>query len=182
MAFDAGGQVQGANPGVPPGVVPGSGVGVKVQEGGGGLGWVYLYVRSGSLDPAAGKNYVTYNFSLNSGSYKTTYKRWWVAGPPGNPETSSVVTPNYQIKFTDRWKETEWKVKASGASGVDFLDAAKLKINPNDCIRSNQTAAEGKARSWPTSMGRCVPSAPTSEPTAARTPSAPTSCTATAWT
>ena len=60
MAFDAGSQVQGANPGQPSGVVAGSGVAVQVQETrvDGGTGWVYLF-RSTTLNPAAGQNYVT---------------------------------------------------------------------------------------------------------------------------
>ena len=147
MAFDAGSQVQGANPGQPSGVVAGSGVAVQVDETrvDGGTGWVYLF-RSTTLNPAAGQNYVTYNFALTSGNYKTTYKRWWVAGPPGNPETSSVVTPSYKARFTDRWKETDWQVTASGASGVDFLDAAgKIQLSPTDCAtRNNKTLSEGE--------------------------------------
>ena len=37
-------------------------------------GWIYLFKRSGNLDPGAGQHYVNYDFNLLSGTYKTTYK------------------------------------------------------------------------------------------------------------
>ena len=49
-----------------------------------------------AFDPAAGKDYVDYDFTLTSGDYKTTYKR--ADGP--NPETSRVVTDAYEIDYT----------------------------------------------------------------------------------
>jgi hypothetical protein len=98
-------------------------------------GSVYLFRRSGSLDPAAGKDYVSYQFSLNSGSYKTTYK--FQDGP--NPENSTVTTPYYQHHFLDRWASDSIKITTPGASGVDILDRHKNLFAPGNCGRSEDT-------------------------------------------
>jgi hypothetical protein len=60
-------------------------------------GWVFLFVSDGSLDPAAGEDYVDYQFNLTSGAYKTTYKR----ADGTNPETSFAQTDTYRIGLTD---------------------------------------------------------------------------------
>lgn len=137
MAADAGGQPGKSDPPEPAGVVAGSGQAVRVGDPrtSGQQGWVYLFVSDGSLDPAAGQDYVAYTFALTSGDYRSTYKRY--QGP--NPETSRVVTPTYEIGFTDRWMETSWKVTTGGATGVDILDANKNQFATNSCVRSNQT-------------------------------------------
>lgn len=137
MAADAGGQPGKDDPAEPVGVVAGSGQAVRVTDPrtSGQQGWVYLFRSDGTLDPAAGQDYVDYDFALTSGPYLSTYKR--AQGP--NPETSRVVTPTYEIGFTDRWMETSWKVAAGGATGVDILDAAKNQFAVNYCGRSNQT-------------------------------------------
>ncbi|CAN5451997.1 hypothetical protein BH10ACT1_BH10ACT1_30520 [soil metagenome] len=142
MASDAGGKVRADDATQPAGVVAGSGVAVQLDDprDDDEQGWVYLFASTGSLSPSAGKDYVKYTFSLTSGAYKTTYLR--AAGP--NPETSKVVTPTYEASFTDRWMETSWKVRASGASGVDVLDGAKSQFAPGTCGRSNVTFTQGE--------------------------------------
>lgn len=145
MAFDMGGKRPADSTSLPAGVVAGSGVEVEVEDPNTSgedreRGWVYLFESAGSLDQSAGQDYVDYDFSLTSGDYKTTYRR--AAGP--NPETSRVVTPTYEIGFTDRWKETSWKVLAPGASGVDLIDGHKNQFVINNCGRSNETFANGE--------------------------------------
>ena len=58
--------------------------------------FIYLFETDAGLDPAAGKSYVDYDFSLDSGDYKTTYDLNGVAddgaGPPANTEDSTVTT------------------------------------------------------------------------------------------
>jgi hypothetical protein len=141
MGFDTGGQAR-AETGDPAGVVPGSGVMVKVVDtlGENERGWVYLYRSAGTLDPSAGQDYVDYDFNLTSGNYKTTYKR--ADGP--NLETSVVTTPSYRIGFSDRWYEDSWEVLASGATGVDILDGHKAQFALSTCGRSNQTFADAE--------------------------------------
>jgi hypothetical protein len=141
MARDAGGRPPESSE--PAGVVAGSGVQVLVsdplelQEGTPLLetGVVYLFRRSGTLDPAAGRDYVDYRFTLLSGDYKTTYKLQ--DGP--NPEDSLVSTPYYQHHFGDRWQSDAIRVTAPGASGVDILDRHKNLFAPGNCGRSEDT-------------------------------------------
>jgi hypothetical protein len=136
MAEDAGGVVPNDAPKEPAGVVPGSGVRVEInQPADQRKGWVYLFRSAGSLTPDAGQDYVDYDFVLTSGNYKTTYKR--ADGP--NPETSRVTTDSYEIRFTDRWMETSWKVLAGSATGVDILDGNKNQFATSTCGRSNYT-------------------------------------------
>jgi hypothetical protein len=127
----------------PPGVVAGSGVKLRVRSSLGGSprdGWIYLFKRSGTLDPGAGQHYVNYTFNLLSGAYKTTYKLQ--DGP--NPENSSVTTPYYSDHFSDRWLNDELHVKAGDASGVDILDRAKARLLPGNCTRSEDTFDDGE--------------------------------------
>ncbi len=140
MAQDAGG--------VPPvfstpgAVIPGSGVRISVSEplAVGQTGYVYLFRHDGSLDPGAGQAYVMYTFNLLSGGYKTTY----TLGDThplllGNPENSTVVTPNYSYHFGDRWQEDEMRVSVGGATNVDILDRHKALFAPGICGRSEDT-------------------------------------------
>jgi hypothetical protein len=122
----------------PAGVVAGSGVKVRVRSTLGGDakdGWIYLFKRSGGLDPGAGQHYVNYDFNLLSGAYKTTYKLQ--DGP--NPENSTITTPFYVDHFSDRWLNDQIKVKAGNASQVDILDRAKALLGPGNCGRSEDT-------------------------------------------
>ncbi|MCU1371896.1 MAG: hypothetical protein JWO77_3090 [Ilumatobacteraceae bacterium] len=138
MASDAGGAAPSGTAN-PTGAVTGSGLRVEVADprASSEKGWIYLFRSDGSLDPAAGKDYVDYDFTLTAGDYKTTYKR--AEGP--NPETSKVTTPSYSITFSDRWKEISWQVRAPGASQVDVLDGHKNQFSTDTCSRSNATFA-----------------------------------------
>lgn len=140
MVGDGGGQAKLTDETEPAGVIGGSGVAVRLDDSrdGGTAGWAYLFRTNGGLDPSAGEDYVDYDFTLTSGDYKTTYKR--NDGP--NVETSKVVTPTYEAAFTDRWKETSWKVTAGSATGVDVLDGHKNQFGTGSCGRSNATFAE----------------------------------------
>ena len=127
-----------ADAGDPTGVVPGSGVKVRVRSTLGGNnhdGWIYLFKRSGNLDPGAGQHYVDYDFNLLSGAYKTTYNL--TDGP--NPENSTISTPYYVDHFSDRWLNDQIKIKAGGASQADILDRAKATLGPGVCGRSEDT-------------------------------------------
>ena len=80
-------------------------------------------------------SYVTYNFNLLSGAYKTTYKLQ--DGP--NPEDSTVTTPYYTDHFSDRWLKDGLRVKTGGAPRADILDRAKATLGPGVCGRSEDT-------------------------------------------
>lgn len=140
MARDAGGRPKPFSE--PAGVMTGTGVEVRVVDlQSKTVGAVYLFERSGTLDPGAGQQYVDYQFSLASGDYKTTYRL--TNGP--NPESSRVTTPYYSHHFSDRWLSDEIEVTAPGASGIDILDRHKNLFGPGACGRSEDTfdAAEG---------------------------------------
>lgn len=141
MARDTGGRPPAYS--VPAGVVGSTGVEVLVADPIAlqpatalfQTGTVYLFRRSGALDPSAGKSYVNYQFQLSSGGYKTTYK--FTDGP--NPESSTVTTPYYSQHFADRWATDSIKVTAPGSSGVDILDRHKNLFAPGNCGRSEDT-------------------------------------------
>jgi hypothetical protein len=141
MARDTGGRPPSYS--VPAGVVAGTGVQVLVadpleRQGDSPLlktGVAYLFRRSGTLDPAAGRDYVDYRFQLASGDYKTTYQ---LADGP-NPEDSTITTSHYQHHFGDRWMSDSITVTAPGASGADILDRHKNLFAPGNCGRSEDT-------------------------------------------
>src|SRR4051812_29365351 len=114
----------------------GSATAVKIADPlGGPKGRVYLYRSKGGLDPAAGKDYVDYEFRLTSADYRSTYRR--ADGP--NPETSTITTAGYEIGFSDRWYYDSLAIKAGGAGGADILDGFKFGFAPTTCTRSEAT-------------------------------------------
>ena len=177
MVADGGGTPRSDERTEPAGVIAGSGVEVRFDDPNGedDSGWVYLFRTNGGLDPAAGRDYVDYDFQLTSGDYRTTYRR--ASGP--NPETSRVTTATYEVGWTDRWIEDEWRVHAGAATGVDILDGHKNQFVV-DFSAATPRSPRPRGRSSPTSTGRCGRSAATSAPTAAPSRSARTSCTASA--
>ena len=140
MANDAGGQPPSFS--VPAGVMFNSGVQLTVTDplAPGQTGYVYLYQQDGSLSPGAGQSYVGYTFSLNAGAYKTKY----TIGDThpmllGNPENSTITSPNYTYHFGDRWQEDQMKINVGGATNVDILDRHKAMFSPGSCIRTEDT-------------------------------------------
>jgi hypothetical protein len=140
MASDLGGL---APQGHPTGVVAGSAVEVTVEDpiDEEDLGWLYLYETTGSLQPGAGRSYVTYTFGLTTpGAYRSVYKR--AAGP--NPENSTVTTARYSHHFSDRWQDDSLVVRAGNATQVDLLDRHKSRLLPGNCGRSEDTFNAGE--------------------------------------
>lgn len=137
MAKDAGGVAPAFIE--PAHVASGSGVRVTIIDPlqPGATGYVYLFRQDGTLDPGAGQSYVAYSFNLLSGDYKTTYNIF--DGP--NPEDSTVATPYYARRFSDRWADDALSVTA----GVDILDRHKALFAPGNCARSEDTFDNGDA-------------------------------------
>lgn len=154
MASDAG--AEAASTFAPAGVHPESGTEVRVTDplDSGAVGFVYLFEDAGGLDPAAGRDYVVYDFQLAdgkdykdpTGSYKptTTAAPSMARGP--RPESSQVTTPSYVRGFTDRWKDDELRITRGGASGVDILDRHDAQFDALDasCVRTQATYASGE--------------------------------------
>lgn len=140
MSKDAGGVPPSFS--IPPHTVFGSGVEVTITDPlmPSQQGWVFLFHSDGSLDPGAGQSYVGYTFSLNSGNYKTTYTLGDThPALAGNPENSTITTPNYSYHFGDRWQEDQMKISVGGATNVDILDRHKAMFAPGNCIRTEDT-------------------------------------------
>jgi hypothetical protein len=139
MAADAGDPLPLATE--PAGVVPGSGVQIDISDPlDAGAGTVYLFERSGGLDPGAGANYADYQFDLLAGIYPDDYD---IANGP-NPENSTVTTATYTLHLSDRWIVDEMHVLAGSATGVDILDRRKHLFGPGVCQRSEDTFANGE--------------------------------------
>ena len=104
--------------------------------------FAYLFKRSDTtiFSSANNNQYVSYNFKLTSGDYKTTYK--YDAGP--NPETSTVQTSFYTRSFADRWQDDGMKMNVGGAKNVDILDRHKELFAPSQCGRSEDTFDAGE--------------------------------------
>ena len=104
---------------------------VKAPETG-AVRHLYLFrSKRGKLDPSAGKDLVDYRFALLSGSYPQTFD--FRNGP--NPESSTVETPSYKLRFTDRWINDQLVVRAGGAERFDLLDRRKAQFAPGVCGR-----------------------------------------------
>jgi len=126
---------------LPAGVVPGSGLRLRLDDPlDDAAGFVYLFETSGSLEPGAGADYVTYSFGLLAGSYPTDYDL--ESGP--NPEDSLASSALYETHFSDRWIRDETQVHAGSASGVDILDRHKNLFDPGTCIRSEESFSNGE--------------------------------------
>jgi hypothetical protein len=100
-------------------------------------GYVYLFDSDGSLDPSAGQSYVDYDFSLNSGDYRATYRR--TDGP--NPEDSSVTGRTYRAHFSDRWLLDRITLAEGDRPTADVIDRIKWDI-PLFCVRNENTFNE----------------------------------------
>jgi len=102
------------------------------------IGYIYLFVQNGSLDQAAGLDYITYDFTYKSDSvYLDDYIECVLDDPTVNPEESTISTNNYTLGFTRRWQEDLLQITASDcsntASGIDILDRHQIFINAGTC-------------------------------------------------
>jgi hypothetical protein len=145
----------------PAGVRPGSGRAVRIADplDPDATAWVYLFEHGGKLDPAAGRDYVDYDFDLLAGQYPEDYDFDGGPGnpigdppanpaPPANPESSRVATDFYSERFGDRWITDELRITAGSATGVDILDRNRLGAPfvtavPTPCPRTENTFAAG---------------------------------------
>lgn len=123
----------------PAGVDGTSGVKVEVSDPLGGSAAVYLFKKTGDLDPGAGKDYVDYDFNLTNLPAGQSIKDGYGYIHSTNPEDSTVTTAYYKLHSVDRWMEDELEVKAGNSSGVDILDRETAQAYLNQCGRSQYT-------------------------------------------
>lgn len=138
MARDAGGDAGSL---AAPAHTVGGGTEVQVVDPGapGTVGYVYLFRSDGTLDPSAGRQYVSYSFSLTSGDYKSTYKL--TDGP--NPENSTITGTTYSAHFSDRWLFDRMSLTAGDRPGVDVIDRVMYRF-PGTCTRTENTFNDGE--------------------------------------
>ncbi|HMG44709.1 MAG TPA: hypothetical protein VK611_25470 [Acidimicrobiales bacterium] len=134
MVRDAGAQADATM--TAPAGTSGQRVEVKLAEPGtaSDVGHVYLFASDGSLDPGAGQHYVDYQFRLDSGDYKTTYKR--TDGP--NPENSTVTGTSYTAHHSDRWTMDGVTLRQGNKPDADVIDRVKYDIQLF-CARNENT-------------------------------------------
>jgi len=97
--------------------------------------YAYLLRSEQGLSPGAGRDYVEYAFSLNSGGYRSSYRRR--TGP--NPEASRIATADYTAGFSDRWFFDQLAITDGAATGAEILDGFKFSFGPTSCGRSEAT-------------------------------------------
>lgn len=117
--------------------IPTSGVQISATDPlTGATSYTVLFQSDGTLDPGAGQQYVTYQFVLLSGSYKTTFNL--SRGP--NLENSVITTPVYSHHFGDRWLDDQLHI----LGGPDLLDRHKEQFAPGDCQRTEDVFDAGE--------------------------------------
>ena len=135
MGGDAGDRATMA-PTAPQGVVPAGATELRVSDPLDGPDrFAYLFRAARDLSPGAGRDYVDYAFTLNSGDYRSSYRRR--TGP--NPEVSRISTDDYTAGFSDRWFFDQLAIRDGGASGAEILDGFKFSFGPSTCARSEAT-------------------------------------------
>jgi hypothetical protein len=130
----------------PPGVDPNEGQGVEIVDP---LdtslnGWVYLYASADLTGDGVGGLGVDYTFSLDSGSYESTYAMGAGAMAPNglsgpNPEHSTVVTPYYDLAFGDRWLNDGIGVKDDNSPDTPMLEEARFQVASDACAQTEST-------------------------------------------
>ncbi|MGK2932117.1 MAG: hypothetical protein ACSLFD_05030, partial [Solirubrobacterales bacterium] len=119
--------------------------------------FVYLFEQTSDLDPAAGIDYVSYEWKfepalvpgyftepgISGPGYNFDSIGDNVGGPPVNPEASSVSTDLYEQTFPGRWMVDGLRIKTAGATGVDILDGDKVTVGTGGCGRNELTFSRG---------------------------------------
>ena len=107
------------------------------------VGYLYLFHSDSLTGGSAGTDGVTYNFSLDSGSYTGTYKMGSASLTPNNtwgfnPEHSTVTTPSYRQTYGDRWLDNGLAITTQGSTGANILERTHYYVT-NTCSRSEDT-------------------------------------------
>jgi hypothetical protein len=107
------------------------------------FGYIYLFHSDTLTGGAAGTDGVAYNFSLDSGAYTASYKMGMNSLAPNNtwgfnPEHSTVATPSYSMKLSDRWLNDGLSITQGGANGANMLDRSHYYVTVG-CSRNEET-------------------------------------------
>lgn len=133
MTYDTGVESDASDE--PFGVVPGSGVKVRISDPeDGDSAWIYLFESDGSLEPSADSEYVSYDYSPDELDFD------FADGP--NLEDSTVSTPYYETHSSDRWVDDGLWITDGIEDPVNILDRDKVLFAPGVCDRSEDTFIE----------------------------------------
>ncbi|MBN8867097.1 MAG: hypothetical protein J0H98_06055 [Solirubrobacterales bacterium] len=148
MASDAAGSAAGEP--APAGVDPDTRTPVRVTDplDPGESRFLYLFVTTTGLDPAAGADLVRYEQKFDPvlpGPYRTAYNFGSLGdnadGPPINPEDSVVETGRYSVGIPSRWQIDGLTIAAG--DGADILDGDKSTVGTSGCGRNELTFSRG---------------------------------------
>lgn len=134
MARDAGGLFPGGT--YPAGVVSGSCQRVTVTDPLGGVGYVYLFQKSGSLSPGAGASYVSYTSNV------TATAGFPANGSGVNLENTTISTSRYTWHFAAEWVSDELKIGVG--NNTDILDRYKNFFADGNCVRHEDAFSAGE--------------------------------------
>ncbi|MEM0991793.1 MAG: T9SS type A sorting domain-containing protein [Bacteroidota bacterium] len=105
------------------------------------LGYVYIFEQDGSLDASAGEDYIQYDFtffpmgdSIAGNSVKEDYIMCY-ENEVRNTEASSVITEDYESRFSDRWTEDYLKIKTGNVLDTSLLDIHQITLDIDKCLR-----------------------------------------------
>lgn len=113
-------------------------------------GYLYLFEQDGTLDQAAGKDYVDYNFSLSSGQPLSNYPicenntECPNGGQTGQCENTTLSTSEYEVGVSSRWVEDVLRIKSGNSTQMDILDRHQGFIAPGFCNRTEETFSRGR--------------------------------------
>ena len=159
MSKDAG--ISAAGKPNPAGVDGSSRTPVRIKDplATGGVGYVYLFEKTADLDPSAGTEYVSYDWTFDPAlvpgylaepgipgpgyDFGSFAEDELSSGPPKNPEASVISTDFYEQTFPGRWMVDGLRIKAGSATGVDILDGDKTTVGPAGCGRNELTFSRG---------------------------------------
>ncbi len=121
---------------------PGSGLEVELVDPlSGQTAYVYLFLQNGSLDPSAGRSYVSYDFRLLSGDYMATYNTAGLDETTGlrnddrgeqlNPEDSTIRSTVYERHWSYRWTCDSLRLYG----GPNLVEREDYWIAPGSCGR-----------------------------------------------
>ena len=144
MARDAGvAMPDGTSP--PPGVPAGPAVTITLRDplDPAGVGYVYLFRQDGALDPAAGQNYVSYQFDsgvLDAGGMPGAGSK-----QPGDASggEATITTAYYSHHFAGRWIMDGLYLFAGSLPDQNLIDRFRIQLAPNDCDRTENTFTSG---------------------------------------
>ncbi|MBK8170394.1 MAG: hypothetical protein IPK60_08600 [Sandaracinaceae bacterium] len=110
-------------------------------------GYVFAFRDSSHATTRSTGDYVTYDFGLTSGDYRTTYDFRGIDDNGtefANPENSTVTAASYTRHFSSRWISDGVSLIHDGVPGPNLIEMHNVQFAPGVCSRSVATFASGE--------------------------------------